>query len=36
MDKVMRENLERISFIACGLFYKKNNEYTWENYGESI
>ena len=35
LDKVMRENLERRNF-TCGLFYKENNEYDWENYGKSI
>ena len=36
LDKVMRENLERINFMACALFCKTNNEYKWKNYGELI
>lgn len=36
LDKVMRENLERINFMACTLFCKTNNEYKWENYRKLI
>ena len=32
LDQVMRENLEYTGVGLCGMFYKKCNEYDWENY----
>ena len=30
LDHVMRDNLERIDFTACSIFYQNDDEYKWE------
>ena len=32
LDHVMRDNLERIDFTACSIFYQNDDEYKWEYY----
>lgn len=32
LDQVMRDNLKRIDFTACRMFYQDGKEYRWENY----
>lgn len=32
LDHVMRDNLERIDFTACSMFYQNDEAYKWEHY----